>query len=235
MLFSPVGSSRLLTFKIVNEIEKAIRIKKLKPGDKLPSEQELCKQFMVSRTVIREALKMLSSKGLVRIERGRGVFVEKISSDIVTAPFEFFLEVKYEKNYAIDVVRARQIIEPSIAYYAALNRTNEDIKYLSDNIEKFRESGNQAQKLVELDMDFHLGIVKAVHNSIIYIILEPVYKVFMPKLNFDVYQHVRGAKDSALRLHSEILNAISKGDPLSASELMKKHLMIAEKHVNKIK
>ena len=76
-IFNSVGNKELLSQKVAAEIENAIISKKIPPGDRLPSELELCSQFGVSRTAVREALRTLSAKGMISIEKGRGIFVKK--------------------------------------------------------------------------------------------------------------------------------------------------------------
>ena len=90
-MFKPVGNGELLSKKVASEIEKVIVTKKLKVGFKLPSELELCSQFGVSRTAVREALSMMNAKGLISIEKGRGIFVAEVSSKNVTDPMRSYL------------------------------------------------------------------------------------------------------------------------------------------------
>lgn len=74
-VFKKVGSDHALSQIIEQEIEHAIRQKKFLPHQKLPSENELSSMFGVSRTALREALRMLSARGLIQIRKGSGIFV----------------------------------------------------------------------------------------------------------------------------------------------------------------
>ncbi|RMD92070.1 MAG: FadR family transcriptional regulator, partial [Calditrichaeota bacterium] len=88
-LFSRIGNHRTLSQEIEHKIETAILEKKLIAGQKLPTEKELCEMFGVSRTALREALQMLSARGLLYIKKGSGVFVNDFSARHVsrqTAP-----------------------------------------------------------------------------------------------------------------------------------------------------
>ena len=78
-MYNKIGDTKSLSQRIEEEIEGAIRIKKLKAGEKLPTEIELSKSYGVSRNALREALRSLNSKGLIRIEKGRGMFVNEFS------------------------------------------------------------------------------------------------------------------------------------------------------------
>ena len=77
-VFSKIGTIQTLSQKIERRIEEAIQQRKLRPGDKLPSEKELCASFSVSRTALREALRRLSARGLIEIKKGSGMYVSEI-------------------------------------------------------------------------------------------------------------------------------------------------------------
>ena len=95
---------------------------------------------------MREALQMLSAKGLISIEKGRGIFVTGYSSDTVTNPMHTYLQLKSENNIVIDVIRARMIIEPSIAQYAAVNRDDNDLVIMKQNIEDMKNNLGEGVK-----------------------------------------------------------------------------------------
>ena len=99
-------------------------------------EMELGAQFGVSRTVMREALRMLSARGLLRIEKGRGIFASRISADSVATPMELYLHMHSGPDHAIHVVGARQLIEPPIAAQAALHHTEDDAAKLRANVDE---------------------------------------------------------------------------------------------------
>lgn len=202
-------------------------------GDKLPSELELCKQFGVSRTVVREALKMLNAKGLVLIVKGKGVFVRDFSSDIVTNPLRLYLQVMNEENYVLDIVKTRQIIEPPIAALAAINRTEEDIIKIEKAFQELKNCQGDFSQLAKLDMTFHLEIAKASENTVIPLILEPIHKL-MPEIKSSVYATNIDAKESALKWHRKILDRIIDKDSDGAFDAMSKHLKIAEEHARKM-
>ncbi len=87
---------------IASEIEDAILTKKYLPGAKLPSENELCAQFNVSRTSVREALQVLSAHGLITVEKGKGIFVNRITSESVINPFEKYLKQRLARQTRLD-------------------------------------------------------------------------------------------------------------------------------------
>ena len=228
-----VGKRSLLSNIVVSQIEKNIRSKALLPGAKLPSELVLCQQFGVSRTAVREALRTLSARGLITIMKGKGIFVQNISSKTVTDPIHLYLEMQHKRSYVLDVVHARHIIEPPIAAAAALHYTEEDAEKLKKDHSDLVQSEGDYEELSRLDMRFHLDIAKASENSIIPLILEPIHRL-IPQIKSSVYATVVDAKQSAVEWHEKILNAILQRDAEGARNAMIRHLEIAEQHTEQM-
>jgi GntR family transcriptional repressor for pyruvate dehydrogenase complex len=228
--FIPVPSRGSLSKAVEAQIESAIRAKTFVPGARLPSEVELCQQFQVSRTAVREALRMLSARGLVSVVKGKGIFVSQVSAETVTDPISLYLHLQYERDSSLDVIHARQIIEPPIAASAALYHTKEDADRLVKDYEDLVKNQGGYIELSHLDMRFHLDIAKASENTLIPLILEPIHRL-MPQIKSSVYENVKDAKESAVKWHKKILDAILRRDAEGARVAMIKHLEIAEQHV----
>jgi GntR family transcriptional repressor for pyruvate dehydrogenase complex len=214
---------------VATEIEAAIQSKRILTGSKLPSELELCSQFGVSRTAVREALQVLSAKGIISIEKGRGIFVTGFSSDTVTNPMHTYLQSKSENNIVIDVIRARMIIEPPIAQYAAVNRDDNDLAILKNNIEEMKLNLGEGVKHSALDMAFHLQIAEASKNYIMPLLIQPIHKL-MPEIKSRILATVPDAFGSAVEWHVKIYQAIADKDADAAYLTMKTHLEIALQH-----
>jgi len=230
-VFTQVGQRKLLSKVVENQIEEAIRSKTLGPGSKLPSENEMCDQFGVSRTAVREALRMLNARGLISIEKGRGMYVQNFSAETVTDPLHLYLKLQCEEDYVIDIVHARQIIEPPIAASAALNHTDEDARLLVRDHEELKHCGGNYEDLSRLDMKFHLDIARASENVIVPLLLEPIHRL-MPQIKSSIYASVENAQESAVEWHGKILDRILARDAEGANRAMRDHLRIAEEHVN---
>jgi GntR family transcriptional regulator, transcriptional repressor for pyruvate dehydrogenase complex len=229
-MFEKLGSRQLLSFTVQEQIEQAIKDGKLPTGKKLPTEMELCGSFGVSRTVMREALRGLSAKGLISIEKGRGMFIKEISATSVTDPMHLFLTLNCRSGYALDVVHARQAIEPPIAAMAAANRNEEELRLLCDNHQRLKEWKEDFVRLAKLDGEFHLLIAKASDNPIMPLVIEPIHKL-MPKIKLAIYGVVKDAHASAVEFHGKILDAIAAQDEEAARRWMAEHLKQAEVHV----
>jgi GntR family transcriptional repressor for pyruvate dehydrogenase complex len=231
-IFTSVGTKELLSHKVAAGIEDAIVLKKILPGERLPSEFELCAQFGVSRTAVREALRTLSAKGMISIEKGRGIFVKSISSEHVSDSMHSYLEITGNGNTMLKVIEARMIIEPAIAEYAALHHKKEDIVALHQNLEEMRLNTDKAEH-AKLDMKFHLLIAEASGNNIMPLLLNPIQRL-MPEIKKKIMKSVPGAKNAALIWHKKIIEAIESRNARKAYLAMKGHLEVAKQQTEKI-
>jgi len=231
-MFLPLENREPISAIIALQIEEAILTRKYLPGSKLPSEFELCNQFNVSRTSVREALRTLHAQGLIKIIKGKGIYVNDANSESVTDPLTKYLKLKLDRNYILDLVHARQIIEPGIAYFASKNRSKEDLKLLYSFLDDLDKCNVNFIDLAKLDMTFHLNLAKASKNSVIPLILDPIHRL-IPELS-SVYATVSNAKEIAQKWHRKILRAIADKSGEKARRAMVQHLKIAEEHAEKM-
>jgi GntR family transcriptional repressor for pyruvate dehydrogenase complex len=141
--------------------------------------------------------------------------------------------MQHERSYVLDVVHARQIIEPPIAASAALHHTEEDAEKLKKDQYDLVHSDGDYRELSRIDMLFHLDIAKASENSLIPLILEPIHRL-SPQIKSSVYATVTDAKKSAVEWHEKILTAILQRDAEGAQNAMIRHLEIAEQHTEQM-
>jgi GntR family transcriptional regulator, transcriptional repressor for pyruvate dehydrogenase complex len=233
--FKKIGSDKLLSGKIEESIELAIRKKQYKAGEKLPTEGQLCKSFGVSRTVVREALRKLSARGLVVIKQGSGAYVNELSSESAIDSINLFLEMTDDGSLIFDIIRARQLFEPEIAGQAALNRTPAELGELEENLEALKNSPNEdIEGQTVIDIRFHGLIAKATHNNIISLLMGPIFDN-MPKVKRTIFaknklDYIPHEKNMVLKFHEEIYQAIKNADPREASHAMLAHLKYTEKN-----
>jgi len=232
-MFENVNTNFSLSEKIEEAIVNAIRQGKLSAGEKLPTEVELCKQFSVSRTAVREAISKLNARGLITVRKGSGTYVSEISIDQAQQALNLFFELSTQPNLVFDTISARRMIEPSIAAFAARVRKKEHIYYLEQNLEDMIACDiEDLDKEAELDNAFHSGIIKSTGNEVLTLLLRPVYNL-MPQYRQMVFAknshtvHIK-AKDILIGFHGDILNAIKSGDSEKAFQSMTDHLAFTE-------
>lgn len=219
-MYSPIQSSRLYE-QIVEQIGQHIVDGVLNPGDKLPSERELCEQFSVSRTVVREAIRVLSEKGLVDIQPGRGTFITNSTSDAMRNSLGLVFKVGQDQAQT-DLVQVRAILEPEIAALAAKNANSEDIAELQASIDAMDKLLNDADKFIEADQAFHLILANATHNSLIPLLIDPIVDLLWEQRKH-IFLNTGGAKRGQYH-HKRILEAVKQADADAARKAMQVHM-----------
>ena len=145
--------------QIVNQVQALIEKGGLKHGDQLPPERELAGIFKVSRHTVREAIRILEQKNILKSRPGSGTFI--ILEDESSA-VEFLAKAIYrEKNTLSEVFQFRELLEPQIAGLAAHNATKKDIAALEDILERQKKELGNAVVSKKLDEEFHLALARA--------------------------------------------------------------------------
>ena len=201
-VFSKIGSGLTLSQKIERRIEEAIRQKKLLPGSKLPTEKELCAQFAVSRTALREALRRLSARGLIDIRKGSGMYITELKIEDAINSLHLFYDLRFNSDLILQL--------------AARNRTDEDIKTLQKNQHELGKCNpDNTQLEVDLINRFHMNLAKATGNPIVIISLEPVYSL-LPRMRNLIYGNIEGEKEYTMKYQMELLEALREKDSETA-------------------
>lgn len=229
-IFDQISNSMTLSQEIVDKITSAIKSHELLPGEKLPPEPELCRMFNVSRTAVREALQILNARGLISIQKGRGTFINKYLSTHASDGIHLYLELNFDRDHILEIMKFRSLIEPDAAMLAAINRTELELVQLEENFQQFITNQNNPEITAELDLNFHLNIARLSHNQIIYMTMEPILKL-LPKIKTLIVQKVKSLnKYTALTEHERVYQCIKNMDGHGAYLAMKSHMKVAENH-----
>ena len=203
----------------------------LAPGEPLPSEHVILERYGVSRTVLREALNMLSAKGLVDARPKRGTVVNPPSEwnhldpDLLAwrgtdADGEPADEVEAQLERLMEV---RRIIEPGAAALAARRGTNEDFARMSAACEAMAQAGDDVDTFREADLAFHMACLQASHNEFLLPIAHAIRSVMMTSLR-TTNPDPRENQGLSLPLHQAVLAAVLARDPAAAEAAMQQHL-----------
>ena len=186
----------------------------------LPPERELCKSLGVSRTVVREAIKVLESKELVRIKRGFGTLVTEPHHDHVSRSLALLLRRNgYVVNHLTEV---RALLEVGMAGLAAARRTPENLAAMKGYLQTMHDRPAHPEGYVDADLEFHYEIARATQNPIFLILLEP----FSDLLRQSRIASFLGPKMVLLRTkeHQAVFRMIKRQDIEGAKTAMSKHL-----------
>ncbi|PIF43360.1 DNA-binding FadR family transcriptional regulator [Chryseobacterium sp. 52] len=182
-------------------------------GDKLPIEPELMKIYGVGRSSVREAIKILSIKGVLSVQQGVGTFV--ISKNIQES-----LETQINKAEIEEVYEVRSLLDSKIASRAAIYRTEEELKMIKmylDLRDKFAEE-DQAQECYQADINFHISIAEACGNTL----LKEIYKIASKHIltSFEI-SHNNNTDSFKLsqKIHADLYTAIENKDSDTAAHI----------------
>ena len=191
------------------------------PGELLPSERVLAGEYGLSRSMVREALRMLAERRLIEIVPGRGSFARAATvADAVERLIEVFDHSRVTPRYLIE---ARGMIETTAAALAAERAEEDEI----GAIDRAQNNCDRAETLldrVRWDLTFHLAIVRAARNPLI----EPMFHAIQPYIVELLFRSLTDANvtQKGLVFHERILNAIVRHDAPAASEEMRNHLTL---------
>jgi len=216
--YQPIKQVKVSTL-IVDQIKSHIIKGNLNPGDPLPSERELMSLFSVSRSSLREALKILDTSGFVEISQRKRTRVKSMVPKDFIEPIRNLL--KEDMDTILEVHDVRRCLESWNVYYAAQRATPEDISALGRNLEAMEEGINKRQSLIEHDAAFHLAISSAAHNKIQTHLMFSIYELIQSTVGI-CYE--TNESSDILEEHRDIYQAIKDKNPAFAREKMNVHL-----------
>jgi len=222
-MYEEVQTGRLYE-KIVEQIQRSIIEGELQPGDQLPSERELGKQFGVSRTSIREAIRVLTLMGLVEVSHGRGTFITDQSPSAIRSTMDSMIHIA-RKEGSGNLIELREILEPEIAALAAVRASEEHLLAIREAVNTMETAMNDPKRYdeyIEADLDFHLNLAEGAGNPLFLVLID----LLVVQLR---QQRVRAAsKEGGLYRgqthHRRILAAVESRDPEAARRVMYDHI-----------
>jgi len=221
--------TRKVYMEIVEQIQDLIKQGKLKPGDKLPAERILADKLGVSRPPLREALSALEILGIIESRGGKGNFIKE-SFDSTSYAYQFKKLEQEESPF--ELLEARKIVETEIAGLAAEKATPEEVKKIEETLNKMRNVLNDITQAMEFDREFHVAIAKAAHNSVLFQVMNYLAGGLREELWINLKKkswYLPGRPQKYLEEHTQLLEAIKKGDKEVARRTMHDHLVDVEK------
>ncbi len=215
----PVRKTRVYE-EVAAQIERLIADGRLRIGDRLPPERELAERFGVSRTSVRDAIRVLELMGLVEPRQGEGTVVRDLSPDSLVNPLASLLT----RNRALlaDLLDVRKMIEPGLAARAAVHASEKDLATLDRIFARQRDKIQQGQLAIDEDSEFHYAIATATSNRVILRVLDVLMDLLRESRERSL--QVVGRLQRSLDGHRRILDAIRRRDASAAEAAMRQHL-----------
>jgi len=212
--------------EVAKQIERLI-LKKLKPGDKLPSERELAEMLQVSRSSIRDAIRGLELMGLVEPRQGAGTIVRELSAESVVNPFANSL--KHQRDQVSELLDFRKMLEPPLAARAATHATDDEIAEMQEILQRQETKMALGEAAIAEDTEFHYSIALASGNTVVLKVLDVVMDLLRDTRERSL--QVEGRAQRSLAGHRRILAAIKRRDAESAKAAMRRHVEDVEEIV----
>lgn len=218
--------------KVVEHIQELVLTGKLQPGDKLPPERELAEKMEVSRPTIREALKILSAMGYLKIKHGNGVFVSNQTERIENMASLLFLQT----DTIHELFEVRKTLETESAAWAAKRGTKEFLKQIAEQsqhaydtllADSFADQEAREKFLSETDESFHLMVAQAAGNEVVLRIMNNLIDLLRESRLHSM--KIPGRSVQSLAEHIGIASALVEGNAKLARERMFEHLSGVER------
>lgn len=209
---------------VAQQLLERILEAKLEPGSTFATEAELLAQFNVSRPTLRESLKLLESQGVIELRPGPGggIILREPSTDLLAHGLSVFLRL--HKVPFVTVIKAREVIEPALAYEAAVNGSEEEFAELEASIVRMKALNAQTNQeaFLEENRVFHGIIARASGNKVL--------EVFWDTISILAHGEHHGIRYSVgnqahvVKAHQRILDACRRRDGDAAAAAMESHV-----------
>lgn len=228
-IFKKVPSIDIQLF-LQEQIKKYIIEKKFSPGDKLPSEAELSKEFGVSRSTIREALRALEGVGILTSQHGSGWFVKSFSFDTLAGNLAYSL--LFDVHSIFDLLEIREILEINFLKEALESIKEKDLKELEKVIISMENKAKESKSFVKEDMMFHRILFRRIKNQIVVKILDIFWGLFE---HLDEPLLHSANQEAVINYHKNLLENIKNRNYEKTRDVLKEHFIDVYERLSKYK
>ncbi|MDO5423446.1 MAG: GntR family transcriptional regulator [Eubacteriales bacterium] len=217
--------------QVVKQITDSIIAGELKPGDKLPTEPEMCASFGIGRNSVREAIKILEAYGVVYIKRAEGTFVNDTYNQKMLDPMLY--GILLEKTFKSDIIQMRKVFDTGIFYQIMGVLKEEHLEGLREEFEKLKEAvGGEAadpKKVIQADNAFHMYLARITENRLLCNMYEYVDRITTPSRTKTVERVLEQRQvEKFLQLHEEMISLLEERDYQSIERVLREHYQFWE-------
>jgi GntR family transcriptional repressor for pyruvate dehydrogenase complex len=227
-VYQPLKRELKLVDRAMLQLQGLIASKAFRPGDRLPSERELGERLSVSRTVVREAMRGLSTKGLVEVRDGSGAYVRAPSTRLVSELLGICLShIETGDVTSRHILEMRRILEIEMVGLAAARREPGDLAELRRLLNEMSQPDLSSDDWAKADVDFHRAIALASKNPLLPIVLRSIAEVLTQARRLAA--RLPETPRKALFHHRRIYKELERGSFAGARKAMTAHLREAER------
>jgi GntR family transcriptional repressor for pyruvate dehydrogenase complex len=206
---------------LANELRERILTGDIAEGMRLPAERDLVDQTRMSRTTVREALRILEVQGLIRIKTGRtgGAFVQQPGEEAMASTVNLLIRGRQIRLAAL--LETHEAIEPFCAGLAATHRTQEELDILGEANRRMTDDSADLAQFLQADVDWHVGVARASHNELLSGLMAAVSRAIYAATEGEKFGDV-DVRHATSHAHTTITDAIAKQDANAAIRRMKR-------------
>lgn len=215
-----------LTDEAITKLRSMIQSGELPPGSRLPAENQLAQQMGLSRSGVREAVKVLESARVLDVRRGDGTYVTSLEPGLLLEGVGFAVEL-LQGDTLLEVMEVRRLLEPAATGLAAMRISDSQLGELVEVLERMRQNADDAEELMRADIAFHRIVMAATGNETLTSLLDGLSgrtvraRVWRGIVEGNVTQRT-------LDEHRAIYEALAAGDPVLATAAAHLHVNTSE-------
>ena len=213
---------------VVDQITSAIIAGELKPGDKIPTELELCESFQVGRNSVRESIKVLEAFGVVYIKRSEGTFVSSSFNRRMLDPMLYGLILAGDSDDSI--IELREVFDIGLMFVVMKKADEKDMYYINKELKIIEKEvmmeNSSAERVLEQDIRFHTAIVLSTHNEFIENIANYIDRLTIPSRT-KTMQDILDSDERIrfINLHQDIVSIIENKEYDKVNKTIEEHYM----------
>ncbi len=217
---------------VAHQIGRSIVTGRYRPGSLIEDESSLASRFGVSRTVVRDAVKVLVGKGLLEVRRGIGTRVKLreqwalLDADVLA----WRLSTPADSAMLLQLAEVRQLYEPQAAAWAAQRATQSEVADILDAVDDMSAKVADTEMFLAADARFHRSVLRAAHNELLFALSGMIYSSLFSKVRMKVPDPDTNRK--IVPFHREVYNAINRRDDIDAKLRMTLLIEDASRRMN---
>jgi GntR family transcriptional repressor for pyruvate dehydrogenase complex len=220
----PISREQRLYERVAERILGLVQDATWRPGDRLPTERELAEAFGVSRTVVREAVKVLEARGVLETQTGSRAYVRRPDSAIVSRSLRTYLQMMGQDDIDLRLWEIRRVLEVETAALAAMRAGPEQCQEFRRLCGEMRRQVQSPRVLAELDLQFHLLVAESTQNEFFGLLLAPLIEQLRSHFIYGWEHYGDRPTEPIFGQHESIAAAIAQHDAAAARRAMAEHL-----------
>jgi GntR family transcriptional repressor for pyruvate dehydrogenase complex len=221
-----------LTDEAITKLRHMIQTGELPPGSRLPPENQLAAQMGLSRSGVREAVKVLESARVLDVRRGDGTYVTSLEPKLLLEGVGFAVEL-LQGDTLLEVMEVRRLLEPAATGLASLRATDAQLADVADLLQQMRDTAADPEELVRADMAFHRAVIASAGNETLTSLLDGLSgRTVRARVWRGLVE--RNVTDATINEHEAIYRALRARDPFLATSAALLHVNTSESWLRRL-